>query len=212
MALTRRALKAMGIDEEKIEEIIAMHTETVDGLKAEVKKYKSDAEALPEVQKQLDKAREDLESERKDSWKVKYDAVKEEFDTYKNEQKQKESRAAKEKAYRELLKKAGISEKRLESVLRVSDIDSLKLDEEGRITDEKDRIASVKEEWADFIVSTTKKGAATANPPANTGGSTMTREQIMQIKDRGERRAAIAANLKLFDSKGEGTNGGNESD
>ena len=38
MALTRRALKAMGIDEEKIDEIIALHTETVDGLKAEISK------------------------------------------------------------------------------------------------------------------------------------------------------------------------------
>ena len=36
MALTRRALKAMGIEDEKIDEIITMHTETVDGLKADV--------------------------------------------------------------------------------------------------------------------------------------------------------------------------------
>ena len=36
MALTRRALKAMGIEDEKIDEIINMHTETVDGLKADV--------------------------------------------------------------------------------------------------------------------------------------------------------------------------------
>ena len=33
MALTRRALKAMGIEDEKIDEIITMHTDTVDGLK-----------------------------------------------------------------------------------------------------------------------------------------------------------------------------------
>ena len=47
MALTRRALKAMGIEDEKIDEIITMHTETVDGLKADVAKYKADAETLP---------------------------------------------------------------------------------------------------------------------------------------------------------------------
>ena len=43
MALTRRALKAMGIEDEKIDEIITMHTDTVDGLKADVAKYKADA-------------------------------------------------------------------------------------------------------------------------------------------------------------------------
>ena len=78
MSLTRRALKAMGIDEEKIDEIISMHSETVDGLKADVAKYKADAEALPEVQKQLEKAQADLEAGKKDSYKVKYEALKEE--------------------------------------------------------------------------------------------------------------------------------------
>jgi hypothetical protein len=33
MALTRKMLKAMGIEEEKIEQIIEAHAETVDGLK-----------------------------------------------------------------------------------------------------------------------------------------------------------------------------------
>lgn len=212
MALTRRALKAMGIDEEKIDEIIAMHTETVDGLKGEMEKYRKEAEALPGIKKQLEEAQADLETERKDSWKMKYDTVKEEFDTYREEQKQKETKAAREKAYRELLKQAGISEKRLESVLKVSDLDSLQLDKEGKIKDAEERLESIREEWSDFIVNTTTKGAETAKPPTNTGGSAMTKEQIMQIKDRGERRAAIAANLKLFDGKGEGYHGGHESD
>ena len=57
MSLTRRALKAMGIEDEKIDEIITMHTDTVDGLKADVAKYRADAEALPEVQKQLERRR-----------------------------------------------------------------------------------------------------------------------------------------------------------
>nr|DAG23749.1 MAG TPA: hypothetical protein [Caudoviricetes sp.] len=33
MALTRRSLKAMGIEDEKIDEIIAAHAETVDAYK-----------------------------------------------------------------------------------------------------------------------------------------------------------------------------------
>ena len=164
MALTRRALKAMGIDEEKIDEIISMHSETVDGLKADVAKYKADAEALPEVQKQLEKAQADLEAGKKDSWKVKYEAIKEEFEGYKTEQIQKESHAAKEKAYRALLQEAGVSEKRLESVLKVSDIDSVELDDKGAIKGADKLTESIKSEWAEVITTTETRGGQTSNP------------------------------------------------
>ena len=53
MALTRKFLSALGIEEEKAEQIIAAHTETVDGLKAERDKYKEDAEKLPATQNEL---------------------------------------------------------------------------------------------------------------------------------------------------------------
>lgn len=185
MSLTRRALKAMGIDEEKIDEIISMHSETVDGLKADVAKYKADAEALPEVQKQLEKAQADLEAGKKDSWKVKYEAIKEEFEGYKTEQTKKESHAAKEKAYRALLQEAGVSEKRLESVLKVSDVDSVELDEKGAIKGADKITESIKSEWADFITTTETRGAQTSNPPANNNGGTMTKADIYKKDEHG---------------------------
>ena len=46
MALTRNFLKALGIEEEKIGEIINAHSETVTALKADIEKYKEDAEKL----------------------------------------------------------------------------------------------------------------------------------------------------------------------
>lgn len=100
-------------------------------------------------------------------WKTKYDALKDEFDTFKGEQAKKESRAAKEKAYRALLKEAGVSEKRIETVLKVSDIDGVELDEKGAIKDAAKLTESVKTEWADFITTQTTKGADVSNPPAN---------------------------------------------
>lgn len=42
MALTRKMLKAMGIEDEKIDQIIDAHTETVEGLKDQVSSYKAD--------------------------------------------------------------------------------------------------------------------------------------------------------------------------
>lgn len=185
MALTRRALKAMGIEEDKIDEIITMHTDTVDGLKADVAKYKADAEALPDIQKQLEKAKADLEAGKKDSWKVKYEAIKEEFEGYKTEQTKKESHAAKEKAYRALLQEAGVSEKRLESVLKVSDVDSVDLDDNGAIKGADKLTESIKNEWADFITTTETRGANTSNPPANNNGGAMTKADIYKKDDHG---------------------------
>lgn len=198
MALTRRALKAMGIEDEKIDEIINMHTETVDGLKADVAKYKADAETLPGIQKQLEKAQADLEAGKKDSYKVKYEALKEEFEGYKSEQTKKETRAAKEKAYRELLKQAGVSEKRLDTVLRVSDVDGVELDDKGAVKGSDKLVEGIKSEWADFITTTSTKGADTASPPANRGGNAMTRDEIFKIKDATARQAAIKENINLF--------------
>lgn len=57
MALTRKLLKGMGLTDEQVDTIIEAHTDTVDGLKADVGKYKSDAEKLPDVQKQLETSR-----------------------------------------------------------------------------------------------------------------------------------------------------------
>ena len=104
-------------------------------LKDEIEKYKADAEKLPGVQKELDKMKESAEQESKDPYKVKYEAMKEEFEKYKTETTEKETARQKEEAYRELLKSAGISEKRINSVLKVTDLKSLKLDAEGKLED-----------------------------------------------------------------------------
>lgn len=54
MSITRKFLKGMGLTEEQVDTIIEAHTETVDGLKSNVDKYKAEAEKLPDVQKELD--------------------------------------------------------------------------------------------------------------------------------------------------------------
>ena len=105
MALTRKSLKAFGLTEEQVDSIIEMHTETVDGLKADISKYKADAEKLPGVQKELD----DLKAAGDGGYKEKYEKEHKAFEDFKTEQTAKETRAAKDKAYRELLISAGVS-------------------------------------------------------------------------------------------------------
>lgn len=184
MALTRKFLKAMSIEDEKIDQIIEAHTETVSGLKDSLDKAETAVKDLPGVQKELDAAKAELEAVKKDGWKDKHDALKKEFEGMKNEQAKKETHAAKEKAYRALLKETGVSEKRIDAVLKVSDVDGVELDDNGVIKDAAELSKSIKSEWADFIQTTTTKGADTANPPVNTGGK-MTREEIYKKDDKG---------------------------
>ena len=119
-------------------------------------------------------------------------------DAYKAEQAKKESRAAKETAYRALLKAAGVSDKHIGSILKVSDVDGVELTDKGEIKGADKLSASIKEEWADFIETTEVKGASTANPPANMGGHSMTVAEIDQITDTEARQKAMYEHSELF--------------
>lgn len=200
MALTRKFLSALGIEADKVDEIINAHTETVDALKHERDSYKADAEKLPEVQKELNSIKEQAaKNDGKNPFEVKYNAIKEEFENYKKEQTAKETKVKKADAYKALLKEAGVSEKRIEAVLRVSDIDGLKLDKDGAVEGKDALLESIKKDWSDFIVTQGTQGAKTPNPPANGGGKTYkSKEEIYAIKDTAERQKAIYENRELF--------------
>lgn len=195
MALTRRALKAMGIEDEKIDEIIAMHTETVDGLKADVAKYKADAEQLPEVQRELDT----LKAAGDGGWKEKYDNVKKEFDTYKQDVSKRESAAAKEKAARVYYESKGITGKSLDIAIRGSgaEIDALEL-EDGKIKDAKALDELISGTFAGLVSTTETRGANTSNPPANNGGGSMTKEEIYKKDDHGRYVMSAAERQKAL--------------
>lgn len=205
MSLTRSKLSAMGIEAEKIDEIIKDHAETVTALKdqidtakAETAKYKAEAEKLPDVQKELDTLKEQVKADAEERKGKDYDALKKEFDDYKAEQEKKAVRAEKEAAYKEILKDAGIPEKHFAKILKYSDVDGVELDEKGKITTAKDILKSIKEEWSDHIEKTETKGVKTSTPPAQAGGKKLTKDEIMQIKDRNARQQAISENHELF--------------
>ena len=206
MSLTRKFMQGMGLTEEQVNAIIESNEETITGLKGEIEKEKTAKEEtekkLGKVQKELDTLKEEAEqNEGKNPYKVKYDALKEEFNNYKADITAKETKTAKESAFRELLKSIGISEKRINSVVRVSDLDSVELDSEGKIKDEADLKQSLKEEWSDFIPTEGAQGAHTSTPPANGGKATMTKEEIRKIADPVKRQKAMVENGELFGLK-----------
>ena len=48
----------------------------------------------------------------------------------------------------------------------------MEIDDKNNVKDKTEIIKNIKNEWSDFIVTQTERGAEVANPPTNTGGST----------------------------------------
>lgn len=181
MALTRKALAAMDIPAEKIDEIIQAHTETVTALKEQIDSLKADAAKLPNVEAKLAELEKQIKDADSAGWEKKYTDLKSEYDGYKTEIQGKAEKTAKETAYRKLLTDAGVSEKRIGAVMKVSDLNNIKLNEDGTIQDAEKLTEGVKKEWADFIEVKQVKGADVSNPPANNGGDVRQSSRAAQL-------------------------------
>ena len=215
MALSRKALAAMGIEADKIDQIVEMNSESVSGLKDRISEleedlkkadnYKEEAEKLKAVQKELDDLKKKNEVDAKERAGKNYDKLKREFDAYKEEVTKKEVRKAKEDAYKEILKDAGIPERHFAKILKYSDVDSVELDEKGKIKTSKEILKEVKEEWGDHIETTITQGATTPKPPSSGGKTKMSREDIYKRDKHGrfvlnaeQRQKAIEENMSEF--------------
>ena len=169
MALKRATLKAMGLTDEQVASIIEMHTETVDGLNAELSKYKTDAEKLDGVQKELDA----LKAKGDDGWKAKHDTLQADFDKYKNDIETAKSKAAKDAAVRAYYESKKITGKNLDIAMRGSraEIDALELDGDN-IKDASALDALIAGDFAALIVETDTTGAPVhQNLGSNAGGA-----------------------------------------
>lgn len=203
MALTRKLLKGMGLTDEQVDTIIEAHTDTVDGLKADISRYKADAEKLPDVQKQLDA----LKAAGDDGYKEKYEKEHSAFETYKADVTAKEAKAAKEKAVRAYFEGKNITGANLELAMRGCGEEMAAIELDGdKIKNTKSLDALVAGTYKGLVSTSRTKGTDTSNPPGNTGAGTMTKEKIMEIKDRAERRAQIAAHMDLFQPDTKGAN------
>ena len=196
MAMTRKALKAMGLTDEQIDSIIEMHTETVDGLKDKLKAAEDKANKLDDVQKELD----GLKANSGDDYKAKYEKEHNDFEAYKKGVTEKETKAAKEKAVKAYFEGKNITGANLDIAMRGcrDEIGAIELDGD-KIKDTAALDALVSGTFAGLVVTKSVQGAQTANPPANNGGkSYKTKAEILAIKDRTERQTAIAENHEMF--------------
>ena len=161
------------------EEICSRHTADMDSIKEERDSYKKDAETLASVQQELD----DLKSKSSDTFEQKFKEMEKKYNDLVEENKQKETTAKLKEAYRTLLKDAGVSEKRLESIMKVTDVSKMKLDKDGKLEGSDDLTKSIKTEWADFIETRGEQGANPATPPDgnnSNAGNTGRAKQLAQ--------------------------------
>ena len=178
MALTRKLLKGMGLTDEQVDTIIEAHTDTVDGLKADVSKYKSDAEKLAGVEKELN----DLKAMGDGGYKDKYEKEHKAFEDYKADVTAKESKAAKEKAVRAYFESKNITGANLDLAMRGCGEEMAALEMDGdKIKDTKSLDALVDGTYKGLVSTTQTKGANPANPPANPPAKNYTTADIKNM-------------------------------
>ena len=194
MAVTRSFLKGMGLTDEQVGAIIEEHTNTVNGLKEARDTYKADAEKLTAVQKQLD----DLKANSGDDWKEKYNTLKKTFDDFKTESANHAKAEKIKAAYAQLLKDANVDSKRIDAILKITDMSGMTLDESGKLVDADKLSASIKSEWSAFIQTTGVKGSSVETPPENHSGTTMTRADVYAKDEHGKYKLSTAERQKML--------------
>ncbi len=163
--------------------ILALHHSIVDEIRdqldaanAETAKYKAEAEKLPGVQKELS----DLKSG--EDYKAKYEKEHADFEGYKKQIADGEELTKKKAAYRKLLADEHISEKRLDSVIRLTDFSGIKLDKDGNLQDVDSLKKAIADEWGEYKTTTRQRGAEVGNPPKdNDGGAKGSASDIREL-------------------------------
>ena len=194
LALTRKLLEGMGIEDKAIESIIEAHSETVNGLKADRDKYKEQAEQVPDLQKQLEDAQA---ASNGDEWEQKYNDEHQAFEDFKAQVETEKAEADKAQAYRGMLMAAGIDPKRIDAIMRVTDLRQVEM-EDGKLKDTEKLQESAKQEWSDFVVKSNTQGSNPATPPTKPspnveGGDP---EVARRMQERYERRYGKAPESK----------------
>ena len=196
MALSRSMLKGMGLTEEQVSAIIEAHSDTMEALKNQRNEYKEKAEKYDSTKAELDNLKEQAAGG--NEWEAKYNSEHEAFENYKAEQATAKVKADKVSAYKQLLKDAGVSENRIDSIMKITSVEEFEI-KDGKLTNEEDIKNNILEEWKDFIVKESAAGAKTENPPGNSNKDILSKEDIYKTDEKGryvlsteERQKALA--------------------
>lgn len=176
MSLTRKFLKALGLEADVIDQIIEAHTESQDAIKAERDKAQQSVQQMAEVQAKLEKANSriaELEKAGGDAAKVQAD-----FDAYKAKVTAKETARTKETVLDQLMDDSGITNRAsVRKLIRQTfDLEKIELDEKGAAKNHDALVDGIKADFADFVGKPGSDPLPPNNPPA--GGGKITRADI----------------------------------
>ena len=174
--------------------LIALHLGVVDPLKDQLQTYKTDAEKLPAVQKELD----DLKAGDGD-YKAKYEAEVKAHKEYRQQVESEKENARNDADVLAICKEAGIvRESSLRLIVKDFDRSKIERDKDGNITNRAKLLESVKADYADFVGTPGNQGTPPATPPTGGGGSSKTKKEIIDMTDPVARQAEMMNNLSLF--------------
>lgn len=176
MALTRKFLKALGIEEDKIEEIITAHGETVTALKDEIEQAKQGAEDFAATAKERDTLKQRVEALEK----VNGDAAKvqAEYDAYRQQVETDKANAGKKALIKKALEEAHANPAAIDLMLNTVKLDEVELDGEA-LKDAEAVLKPIREAHAGLFGTVQNQGTPPLNPPG--GDGKMTRESFEKL-------------------------------
>jgi len=214
MAFTRRYLTALGIEAEKIEEIMAAHVEVTEALKAQIADSKEEADELAKAkdeiaklkssQKEMAEKLKAAETER-DDFKGKYDTAAADIEKMKSDNEARETTAKREDAIRSAAKAKKLSDEAISIILdsKKDYASRIEFGDDGKAKNVDDVFKEIFADRPSLSESNRKVNHTPDNPPANSGGKApaLTWDEIDNITDAGERQAAMAQNMEALGIK-----------
>lgn len=151
----------------------------LDAAKRDVTKYKTEAEKVPGLQKDLDEAKKG------EDWKDKYEKEHQSFEDYKTKIARDAETAKVQAAYKKLLIEEKISEKTLDAVMAATDYSGMKLKDDGTLDGVEDLKKTIDTKWGGFKVQTRQRGQQVDNPPAGApgGSDSSVREYVRKMHE-----------------------------
>ena len=203
MTPTRKSLRAIGLNDEQIESVIEMHTETINALKDKLDAAESNKEASDKLKADYEKLKAEYDEIKKSAadnakYKEQYESTKAEYDKFKTDTETKAAKAESDRAFTKLLKDDGFTDKGAEKIVKYGGY-TPERNKDGTIKNADKLLESANAEWPEYKAQKHIEGAKTETPPANTGGTqAKTKEEIMKIENTADRQKAIAENHELF--------------
>lgn len=161
-----RAILGEACTDEIENKLVALHRSVTDPLKDELAEAKASADKLPDVQKELDKLKQDTANQTE--YEKKYNEEHAKLEKLEAQVARDNDHRTKSGLYKKLLTSAGVSDKRHDTILKVTDLDKLSV-KDGKLENEDKLLESIKSEWADFVVTSEEKHQDPETPPSGTG-------------------------------------------